>query len=140
MSRRRTRFLATLTIGGVLLMFGVWRLTPLWPGPSLPAGATRLHITTEAPDLMPAFGCPAALLGPVRVATADDEMLFVSVPEGQPVQIVWPSGWAAWRVDGRGQFVDRDGSLIAHEGDIIENRFGGGAGLDDAFHVCVFGS
>jgi hypothetical protein len=46
---------------------------------------------------------------------------------------------AAWRVDGRAELVDRDRSVVGREGDVIEDRFGGGLGLDDAFHVCVIG-
>ena len=140
MSRRRRLVVLAMIFGVPLLLFGVWRCTPLWPGPALPAGATRLHIETATPDLLPSFGCPAALLGPIVVTTAGDEMVFISdTPSGQPVRIVWPSGWAAWREDGRGVLRDRDGAFIAYEGDTIQDRFGGGVGLDDAFHVCVIG-
>lgn len=124
----------------VLLAAAVVRLSPLWPGPALPAGATRLHIATAAPHLVPTLGCPTALLLPVRVTTADDDLIFLSVETGKPVQIVWPSGWAAWRVNGRAELVARNGLVVAREGDVIEDRFGGGVGVDDAFHVCDIGS
>jgi hypothetical protein len=51
---------------------------------------------------------------------------------------VWPNGWVAWRLAGRGELVSRDGTLIGREGDIV-GGFGGGVGADHAFHVCVIG-
>ena len=140
MSRRRTRVLAILAIGIVLLAGAAFRLSPMWPGPGLPTGATRLALTTEAPHLVPAFGCATALLSPVRVATADDELVVVSVESGETVKVVWPAGWAAWRVDGRAELVRRDGSIVAREGDVMQDRFGGGTGNGDAFYVCDIGS
>lgn len=139
--RRRKPRLVAIMAGGlvVLLWAAALRLSPLWPGPALPPGAMRLHIATEAPHLIPNLGCPAALLGPVRVATVDDDLIVVSVDSGEPVPVVWPSGWAAWRLEGRAELVDRDGTVVAREGEVIEDRFGGGVGLDDAFHVCVIG-
>lgn len=139
MSRRRTRVLAILAIGIVLLAATAFRLSPMWPGPGLPAGATHLTLTTAAPHLVPAMGCAMALLGPVRVATADDQLVVVSVETGETVKVIWPSGWAAWRLDGQAELVDRDGTVVAREGDVIHDRFGGGTGNDDAFHVCEFG-
>ena len=140
MVRRRKRLIAILAGGILLLAAATFRLSPLWPGPALPAGATRLHIATAAPHVIPTFACHAALLAPVRVATSNDDLIFLSVGTGEPVQVVWPSGWAAWRVDGHAELVDRDGSVVAREGDVIEDRFGGGGGVDDAFHVCSIGS
>jgi hypothetical protein len=88
---------------------------------------------------MPTLGCPGALLGPVRIATSNDDLLAVSVESGEAVSVVWPSGWAAWRVGGRAELVDRNGSLVGREGDVLEDRFGGGNGVDNAFHVCSIG-
>ena len=139
MSRRKRRLLAIFAVVAVLILAAVVRLSPLWPGPALPNGATRLNILTAAPHLVPAFGCPAALLAPVRVATSGDELTFLASETGEPVQIVWPSGWAAWRINGRAEFVDRDGSVIAREGDVIENRFGGGMGDDGRAYICIIG-
>lgn len=123
----------------MVLATAVFRLSPLWPGPALPAGATRLHIATEPAHLVPTLGCPAALLGPVRVATQDDNLIVVSVATGEPVKVVWPSGWAAWRLGGHAELADRNGSIVAREGDVIHDRFGGGEYGDGAFHVCEIG-
>ena len=140
MFRRKRRVIAA-AVGGIviLLAFGLLRLSPLWPGPGLPDGATRLSIATAAPHLVPNFGCPASLLAPVRLATSNDELTVLAVPTGEPVQIVWPSGWAAWRLDGRAELVGRDGSVVAREGDVVENRFGGSAADDGSIHVCIIG-
>jgi hypothetical protein len=139
--RRRKRLIIAIVVAGVVLLAAAaFRLSPMWPGPGLPAGATRLHITTQAPHLVPAMGCATALLGPVRFTTVGDDLIFLSVDTGEPVQVVWPSGWVAWRLDGRGELYRRDGSIVAREGDVIEDRFGGGTGDDGAFHVCDIGS
>lgn len=130
--------LAVMVISVTLLAVAGLRISPLWAGPALPDGAMRLTISTAEPHLIPTFGCAAALLGPVRVTTSDDNMIFVTTETGEPVGIMWPSGWAAWRIDGRGELVDRDGAVVAREGDIIHDRFGGGGG-DGTFHVCAIG-
>jgi len=87
---------------------------------------------------MPILGCPAALLLPVRVATSGDDLIVLSEATGEQVPIVWPSGWAAWRINGRAVLVARDGSLVGREGEVLEG-YGGGIGVDNACHVCIFG-
>ena len=136
--RGRTR-LVIAVLGVLVLAAAAFRLTPLWPGPSLPTGATRLHLATAPAHLVPNLGCPGALLGPVRVATEDDRLIVVSVAISEPVKVVWPSGWAAWRLDGRAELADRNGSIVAREGEVIHDRFGGGVYGDGAFHVCAIG-
>lgn len=122
----------------VLLGVAALKLSPMGPGPDLPAGATRLHIATEAPHLLPTFGCETALLGPARVASDADNLILVTESSGKAVVVVWPSGWAAWRIGGQAELVGRDGSVVAHEGDVLSD-LGGGVGIDNAFHVCIIG-
>lgn len=136
MRRRKPLVIAAVVV--LLLAAAVFRLSPLWPGPGLPAGATRLHIRTEAPHLIPVLGCPAGGLLPVRIATSGDDMIFISEGTGQRIEIVWPSGWAAWRLNGRAELVDRNGSLVGREGEVLSG-FGGVGGEDNAFHVCLIG-
>ena len=93
---------------------------------------------TEPAHLMPAMGCPLALLAPARVAVAGDELVLVPESGGEPIKVVWPSGWVAWRLAGRAELVSHDGTVIGREGDIVEG-YGGGVGDDDVFHVCVIG-
>lgn len=139
MLRRHVRVVTILAATVLLLVAAVFRLSPLWPGPALPAGATRLHIVTEEAHLTPVFGCPTALLGPARVATLGDDLVLLAPDTNEPIDVVWPSGWAAWRLDGRAELVTRDGAVVGREGELSEG-FGGGMGLDDAFHVCIIGS
>ncbi len=137
MFRRHRRALAA--ISGVLLLLvvvGLARLSPMWPGPSLPAGATPLTLATEPGHLLPTMACPTALLTPARVAVAGDALVLVPEGGGDPIKVVWPTGWAAWRLDGRADLVSRDGTVVGRDGDVISG-FGGGVGTDDAFHVCV---
>jgi hypothetical protein len=131
--------LAVMAVAVVLFAVAALRISPLWSGPALPAGATRLTLTTAAPHLVPAMGCALALLAPVRVATSADDLIVVSVESGETVKVIWPSGWAAWRLDGQAELVDRNGTVVAREGDVIHDRFGGGTGNDDGFNVCEFG-
>ena len=137
MSRRR-KVLIAIAAGGVLIL-GAFALSvlPLFTGSALPAGATRLHITTERPNL--SFGCAAAALSPVRVATSGDELILVAIESGDTVPVVWPSGFAAWRIDGRSVLADPWGSVVGRDGDILDSLGGGGGGDDDAFHICPFG-
>jgi hypothetical protein len=133
------RVVTILAAAVALLVAAVFRLSPLWPGPALPAGATRLHIVTQAAHLIPAFACPAALLAPARVATRGDDLVLLDRDTNEPIAVVWPSGWAAWRLDGRAELVTREGVVVGREGELSEG-FGGGMGLDDAFHVCITGN
>lgn len=137
--RRHPRLFSTLVLGVLASGAAVFRLTPLWPGPGLPTGATRLHIETTPAHLVPTFACQTALLAPARIVTVGDELVLISSFDAKPVKVVWPSGWAAWRLDGRAELVDRDGAIVGREGETLEG-LGGGVGVDDAFHVCVIGS
>ena len=139
MDAHRRWGLAVMIVAVVLVAVATLRISPLWSGPALPDGATRLTISTAPPHVLPTLGCATAMLGPVRVTTAGNDMVFVTTETGAPVQIVWPSGWAAWRLAGVGELVDRDGTVVAREGDVIHDRFGGGSDERDAFHVCGIG-
>jgi hypothetical protein len=133
----RRRILIGLAATGLFVLAAVtiWAL-PMFTGPTLPAGATRLHIATERPGLT--FGCAAALLSPVRVEAAGDALAVVYVESGKRANVVWPAGFAAWRVDGRAVLADAWGRVVGRDGDVLDS-LGGGLGLGDDFHVCPFG-
>jgi len=122
----------------LLLVVGLLRLSPMWPGPSLPPGATPLALATEPAHLVPTMGCRDAAIAPARVAVVDNALVLVPEAGGDPIKVVWPTGWVAWRLAGRAELVSRGGTVVGREGDIISG-FGGGVGTDDAFHVCVSG-
>ncbi len=136
MRRRRKVVIALGVVGLVLVAAVALRLLPLVTGPGLPAGAVRLEIATERPNMN--RGCVLALLAPVRVQELSGALTLVSIETGQPIQVVWPSGFGAWRVDGRAVVADPWGSVVGRDGDILDS-LSGGVGLDDAFHICPFG-
>jgi hypothetical protein len=136
MSRPRKAHIAIGAIALIVLAVIDLRVLPIFTGPALPAGAIRLNIATEGPNL--SFGCASAGLLPVRVATSGDEVILVSVESGATVKAVWPSGFAAWQKDGRAVLADPWGSVVGREGDVLDS-LGGGMGVDDAFHICPFG-
>ena len=117
MLRRHRRIIVGLAVVLLLLVVGLFRLSPMWPGPTLPQGATPLALATEPAHLMPAMGCPLALLAPARVAVAGDELVLVPESGGEPIKVVWPSGWVAWRLAGRAELVSHDGTVIGREGE-----------------------
>ena len=132
----KTAVITILAAGLVIVVAVVLALVPLWTGPALPTSATRLHIATANPGIP--FGCTAALLLPVRVASTSDELIVVSVESGEPVRVVWPGGFAAWRADGRAVLAGPYGNVIGREGDVLRNL--GGAGWPDGTtHVCGLG-
>lgn len=134
---RRSRVLIAIAATVVIVLGAVGlRVLPLLTGPALPEGATRLHITTEPPNL--SLGCAAVLLAPARVAMAGDELILVSVESGDTLRVVWPSGFAAWRVGGRAVLADPWGGIVGRDGDVLDS-LGGGLGLEDDFHICPFG-
>jgi hypothetical protein len=135
-ARRRWAWIAIVAAGLVVLAPLAVIFVPQLIGPLPPAGANRLHIATEAPNLN--LGCAAAGLAPVRVATSGDELTLVSVGSGETVRVVWPSGFGAWRIDGRAVVADQWGRVVGREGDVLDS-LGGGGGLDGAFHICPFG-
>jgi hypothetical protein len=136
MTRSRKVALALAAAGAVVLAPLAVVFVPQLTGPLLPAGATRLHITTAPPGIT--FGCAAALLSPSRVATAGGELTLVSVESGDAIPVVWPGGFGAWQSDGRAVLADQWGNVIAIDGDVLDT-LGGGLGPDDVFRICPYG-
>ena len=132
----RTVVITIIAAGLVILAAVALSLAPLWIGPALPAGSARLNFATATPSLF--LACPTALLAPVRVASSDDDLVLVSVASGEPLPVVWPGGFAAWRIDGRAVLAGPYGDIIGREGDELDH-LGGGLGADDIFQVCGAG-
>ena len=136
MITRRKAGAAIAVIGLLLLAVVALRVAPLFTGPALPDGARRLRLATASPNV--SLGCATAALSPVRVSTSGDDLVLVSVESGQPVSLVWPAGFAAWRIDGRAVVADPWGSVVGRDGDVLDS-LGGGLGTGDAFYICPFG-
>jgi hypothetical protein len=127
-------WLGTITL--ILFIGFAARVSRLYTGPPLPIGAVRMDIATDQANF--GLGCATALLSPVRVAVAGDNLILVSVESGTELPVVWPSGFAAWRIDGRAEIADPWGTVIGKEGQVFRG-VGGGERIDDAFHICPFG-
>ncbi len=136
MTRRRKVLLSIAAVGVVVLFTAAWRILPVFTGPALPAGASRLNIATERPNAT--AGCPAALLVPARVTTSGDDLVLVALDTGETVPVVWPAGFSAWRMDGRAVVADPWGSVVGREGAVLDS-LSGGYGQDDVFHICPVG-
>jgi len=134
--RRRTVLRWIMVVVAIVLALAAWRVLPVFTGPALPAGATRLHIATAPPTFT--SGCAAAALAPARVARSGDDLVLITVDTGDTVSVVWPAGFAAWSLDGAAVLADPWGSVVGREGDILDS-LGGGGGLDDAFYICPYG-
>ena len=119
-----TRF----TIGLLLLFVAGCTQTPL---PGIP-------LTLATADLR--GDCPAAGLQPVRLDRDADAMEFISVADGQRVEVVWPGGFAARLVDGVGRLYASDGEEIATEGDILRDLGGASDVAGSGFFVCSIGN
>jgi hypothetical protein len=96
-----------------------------------------LQIATR-PALSPAPGeaevCTQALFGPVIIGRQGDKLTFTSVDTGQEVDLVWPHGFNATVVAGKGELLDSSGVVIGREGDTL-SKLGGGGG-----QVCSIGT
>jgi hypothetical protein len=136
MSGRKKALVAMAVALAVVLGAVTLRVLPLFTGPFLPTGATRLNIDTQPPNF--SMSCHTALLMPARVATSGDDLFLVNVESGKTVDVVWPSGFAAWRDEGRAVIADPWGGIVGRDGDVLDS-LGGGLGLNDAFYICPFG-
>ena len=136
MPRRRKALALIAAAGVIVLALTAVRVAPVFTGPAMPAGAERLQITTAAPNVT--SGCAAALLSPVRVSTEGDVLVLGSVETGEPVRVIWPAGFGAWRIDGQAVVADPWGSIVGREGDVLDS-LGGGEGADQAFQICPYG-
>ena len=136
---RRRRLVALVLIAAALLVgAGSFRLSGLWPGPALPPGATALRLSTKPAGIYPGY-CPGDTEVPAaRVAVLDNGLELLTEDGGQPLNVSFPHGWSAWRIDGVAELVSRDGNVVGREGDVLRHLH---ASLNDqAFLVCDGGA
>ena len=64
--------------------------------------------------------------------------MFALAEGGTERLIVWPRGFSARLIDGRGELIAPDGTVIGRDGDVLDHM-GGSGPSPDAFHVCDVG-
>jgi hypothetical protein len=93
-------------------------------------------------DTRPAFSaqpgaaevCNQARFEPLVVGRTGDRLTFTGATSGQTATVIWPHGFTARVIDGKGALLDPSGTVIGREGDTLAN-LGGGGGT-----VCSIGS
>ena len=91
---------------------GLFRLSGFYPGPALPAGATALALGTKPAGPLPGY-CPGgSVVPPARIAVSGAALVLVPEAGGEPLNVGFPHGWAAWRIGGVAELVSRDGVVV----------------------------
>jgi hypothetical protein len=123
-------FLA-LTLIGLLLVGCSPSAAYEWPTAArLPNGATALELRTEppGPTAPPGSGCP--LLNKEGWLTVQGGELVLGNGD-----VVWPMGFSARLLSGKAELVAPDGTVVAREGDRLDQLLGG-YWDDGLYHVC----
>jgi hypothetical protein len=101
--------------------------------PTPTGGVLQIHTELPLPSDEPPACLTASLGGPQRLTVSGPDLVLVDVNTGRQTTIVWPYGFVARLVDGKAELEAPDGSVVAHEGDLL--NVGGGFALP-GFHVC----
>jgi hypothetical protein len=80
---------------------------------------TPLGLDTAGFELV--HSCAGVGLPPFRIETDGDHLAYVDVGTNASLRLVWPSGFAARLVDGKGILYAGSGAIVAHEDDVIED-------------------
>jgi hypothetical protein len=96
-----------------------------------PAGGA-LTIDT-APAFSPQSGavevCNQALLEPLIVGRTGDRLTFTGATSGHASAVIWPHGFTARVIDGKGALLDPSGTVLGREGDTLTDLGGGGGAV-----------
>lgn len=98
-----------LAIAGLVLLMAT----------STPPGGVSLALSARPGIPIPAFGCGAAPLAPVRVEDVDGRAVFRIQPTGDIVELEWPPGYRAWLVGDRALVVNAFGDKVFEEGETL---------------------
>lgn len=84
-----------------------------------------LGIKTAGFQFLPG-GCAGAALSPFRIERNGAELVFMQQDVGR-IEIVWPFGFQARIVDGKGVLFASDGITVGKEGEEVSGVGGSGA-------------
>lgn len=129
--------LAVVSLAVGIVALGIVLARPADPAP-VPVGALPLALRTQSPEWrFPGLprGCPLAELSPVRLVREDQSLGFESIDDGQRLAVVFPYGFSARLVAGRGELVSPGGHVLAREGDVV-SRLMGSSASNGEFILC----
>jgi hypothetical protein len=128
--RRRGRVAASLLAAGLLLLGLAWALG-LRPLPTVPG--TPLALVTDSPHVFSSCA-GTGIASPLRVVVQDGALLVVAADTGQDQRLVWPFGFQARLVEGKGVLFDDHGAVLLRDGDAV--TVGGWTRTDGSYLVC----
>jgi hypothetical protein len=86
-----------------------------------------------APAFSPQSGavevCHQAILEPLVVGRSGDRLTFTGATSGHASTVIWPHGFTARVIDGKGALLDPSGTVIGREGDTLTDLGGGGGAV-----------
>jgi hypothetical protein len=86
-----------------------------------------------APAFSPQSGavevCNQAILEPLVVGRSGDWLTFTGATSGHASAVIWPHGFTARVIDGKGALLDPSGTVIGREGDALTDLGGGGGAV-----------
>jgi hypothetical protein len=106
----------------------------------VPAGGALTIDTAPAFSPQPGVAevCDQALLEPLVVGRTGDRLTFTGATSGKAATVIWPHGFTARVIDGKGVLMDPSGTVIGRESDTLTDL--GGGGRSNGFAVCSIGS
>jgi hypothetical protein len=128
--RRRGRVMALLLASALLLVGLAWVLG-VRPLPTVPG--TPLALATDSSHIFSSCA-GTGMASPLRVVVQDGALLVVAADTGQDQRLVWPFGFQARLVDGKGVLFDDQGAVLLREGDAV--TVGGWTRTDGSYLVC----
>lgn len=128
-----------MRVAAIVLVATVAACSSVAPATTAPGSALTID-TAPAHSSPPGVitACAAAGLLPVIVSRQGDALILLNATSRQPVAVIWPHGFTARLVNGKGELLDPSGTVVAVEGDTLSD-IAGGIGADPVFGVCSVG-
>src|SRR5262245_13479440 len=88
-------------------------------GPTLTG--TPLRIETTGFQVAPYMGCAGVGIAAFRIERDGDSLRYLQGQPEKEIRIRWPNGFVARLQDGRAVLLASDGSVVGHEGEVIDD-------------------